>query len=465
VVSVVLRESSSARWILLVGGMLAAVCAASCAEPCDAASAHAALDAARPGDTVRLGACRIEGPLVVPGGVSLVGAGRGRTIVHASEGDVITVGFGEPRIISDLTIESDGERAFAAGTPPNAHVTIARVDVRATRGVGVDLTGTMAAILTDVDIAGPVTAENASTIPADAGPADTAVIGLDARQSVSVDHVMLENVSIHGFAGIGARLYGVSSRWTGGVVSGNLGTGILAMDTGIDLGITLEDVEVRGTMRGRRDAAFGIVVRLAGLSSSGVTVCDNEGYGFVEVENFFAAHTGLTVARNAGPGVWIQDSYGAMTTLRGSTISDNHAAGVVIVSGFDVAIEDSAIERTVAGNVISREGTMIEIADGLHAVDPDAVALQDVSFADNTRVGILLDIPGDTTMPPDLTFDRVGVDATGDARGAILQNAIGIVPPGGWDDGITRTGAATADATLTAPLDVLAPIPTALLPQ
>ncbi|MCZ7680941.1 MAG: hypothetical protein M5U28_20020 [Sandaracinaceae bacterium] len=87
---------------------LAAVLLAACDGPahCTQAELQAALDAARPGDEVHVGSCRIEGGVRVPAGVTLRGVGADSVIAPA-EGTGVFLEPGEPAArVADLVVEA-----------------------------------------------------------------------------------------------------------------------------------------------------------------------------------------------------------------------------------------------------------------------------------------------------------------------------------------------------------------------
>jgi nitrous oxidase accessory protein NosD len=94
----------------LAGGASPALAARPCAghgSRCQA-TLQAALDAARDGDTIRLGPGTFAGGVTIDRSVTLIGAGAGRTVIRGG-GPVITVGVldapSEPTVtIRDVTI-------------------------------------------------------------------------------------------------------------------------------------------------------------------------------------------------------------------------------------------------------------------------------------------------------------------------------------------------------------------------
>src|SRR5947209_8388658 len=117
------RAGGRMRRVACVGGLLllalGAACSSSSSGPsgaplCDASEITSALSKAGPGDTVRIGACRVTGSFAVPAGVRFVGADRGMSTIVGSGGAAIIVAPGASTTVSDLSVESDAVAAITA---------------------------------------------------------------------------------------------------------------------------------------------------------------------------------------------------------------------------------------------------------------------------------------------------------------------------------------------------------------
>lgn len=478
---------------------------------CDASEVAAALLDARSGDTVRLGACTIAGAFVVPGGVTVVGAGVGETRLVGPGGGVAVDLL--PRAdavtkLSDLTVESPGlvgVRADGAG-----RLLVERVTVEASAGVALGIVSATEAVLRDVELVGPVTADNASdpvfllVAPTADVPVPESCSGepeceADARQSVdcpscgqveqvcnacghwvtvtaayglaleATEAATLERVNVSGFASFGvvlrertpegASAAGVLS-WTGGTIATNLGVGLYA-DGAVSLdlhGVTIDD-----TLSGQRGLpSYGaVVVDGVALTTTDLTLRDNDRYGLVQ-SAATAHHTALEATGNGDAALWVGDSDGF--TIAGGSIRGNTFAGIVVNGSSGVTLEDLEVSGTAEALHMLGPWGAVRVGDGIQLVDTtEDVSLTRVLLADNTRVGLLVDL-GDAEVSP-LVLQDVTVRAEGTSLGAIAgtadQDTHDLTPggPAGWDDGVTREGATAANDLAAASALDFAPAP------
>lgn len=413
---------------------------------CDAATLGDRLEGAGAGDTVEVGACRVQGSFRVPAGVTLKGAGRDATVLVGPEGEVaLTLDNGpvdSATVAVDLSIESGGRVGLLASGAGN--VVIERVDVRATRGVALAVADAVDATIRDVNLQGPVTIENALRQPAPPAPdeddpeayqdalaafaRDTAPHGLVV---VAVADATLEGITAHGFAQVGALIYDSHGRWTGGEVSGNLGLGLAQF--GGDL--VVEGVSVTTTLKGSRLLPpFGVLLADdASFESTDLVVADNESQGIVQIAST-ALHTNLTASGNGETAIFVQDA--TALTIEGGELSDNALAGIIARDSTGISLHDLSIRDTRLATTVVDTGSA-EVGDGIQLTgSTDDVDVDTVTLSGNQRAGLLIDLHGGTGAGVHLA--GLTVDGTGDQYGVIAQDG---TPADGWDEGVTRLGA------------------------
>jgi len=384
--------------------------------PCDSLAAE--LAAAAPGETVRVGACRAAGDLSVPDGVTLAGAGADATVVEGS----VTLGDG-------AALESLSVRP-AAGAAVSASGGTVRLDA--------------------VRLAGSVTPENATEVPpmpsSDAYP--THGLFLDSTMATLTD------VSVSGFAGFGVLALDSDLSWSGGSASANLAVGLMTVGGRADL----DGVELCRTLQGVQPLPAYAAVFSAGteVTTTGVTACDNEGFGILQ-DDADVAHVDLVGSGNSEPALWAQRSPSFELTGDATVLSGNRIAGVVLVQTPMATIRDAQIDDgELARRIITGLGD-VEAGDGIHVVADTTAStrIQNVSLTGNQRVGVLIDLGDGGTVDP-ATLADLTVEATGEAYGVIAQTPTGPIPSGGWDDSVTRLGDAVAnDPAFTGRLDVV----------
>ena len=426
------------------------------AEICDAAELTEALGKAEPGDVVKLGSCRIEGTFTVPAGVTLEGAGLGASII-AGEGDqpVLKVVTGaEPVRLAGVSIESNTPAGILV--KGGGEAAIERVGVKATRGIGIGAEELRSLTLSEVALEGPVNADNANSFMPDVTAQDTATHGLVL---VRVESASISNVTASGFAAFGALLVESTTTWQGGGVSGNMGTGLMVHAGSA----TLEGLEMCRTLQGMRfiPSYGGVFVAGASVETTGVEVCEGDGYGLLH-DRVSARHVDLVARDNGDAAVWAQKCPSFELSGEGAQISGNRFAGVVLVETENAMVSGASIDANEITVRVFDETGAVEVGDGVQVVRPKGpVILENLSFSNNERAGILLDLGGGSM--DDVTLDAVTVDGTGDQLGALAQD--GTIPEG-WDLGVTRTGATVVnDAALVGSLPIVGVVSTNSVPD
>ncbi len=441
-----------------------------CSDECDEVALQAALDDASLGAVVRMpGSCRIEGSLVVPGGVTLAG-GEGSVI--ASDSPVgIPLELGANAGVQTLQIEAGGRAALVA----RGGSQIRDVGVDLQHGVGVYLVDGIST-LERVTITGPVTADNAqdarwidvlaeptnpvtgcSVTVCECSPGDideerglvcsqtggrfvtwAPTIGIYARDAT----VTLNDVNVRGIARYGVVSDGATVSWTGGGVADVVGVGLLFRGGSSDLTNVVVERVVSG-LRGLPSYSV-IATDVHTQVTSGLVLRDGERFGLLSLMSR-GAHEDLRVDGHGDAAVWIAEADEFSVTGE-SIVEDNALAGVVVVDSTDVTLDG----LRVAGTAMVRRsiGTfgVQEIGDGIQLSGTnEAITLRDLVLEDNERTGLLVDVV------PGLTFERVEVMSSGAAFGALggmrdeARGEITVTMPSGWDTGIVRSGAALAN--------------------
>ena len=412
----------------------------------DAAALQARLDTAAPGDTVSLGACTIAGPLTVPAGVRLQGAGSDQTTVSAGDRSrAVTLLPGEPpATVADLAVESDGCAGIVAVGA--GRVAIESVEVRASRGVGVALEGLSGADIRAVDVRGPIDAATADTVSPPRPPFGCGSSPLATHGIVLVDvaGASLSAVTVEGLAAFGVVAVRSTIAWTDGSVSDGLGAGFEILGGSAQL----DRVTVSGMRHGAgaTESFGGVIAGGADVTTTDLVVDGNAGFGLLH-DGSSAVHTGLSALDNGFAAAWAQ-SMTAFEIVGASTLEDNAFAGVVAIDSTGVVLRGGVVSGTVEGVRVSGVRT-VRAADGVSLVSSDAT-LEGLELVSNDRVGVLVDLGGGSSAS--VALDGVAVDGTGTELGVIGQNG---TLAAGWDDGVTRAGATVGnDAAFTGTLPV-----------
>ncbi len=413
---------------------------------CDPGAVQEALSAAAPGDTVRIGACRLTAAITVPAGVALEGAGTTESILVGPDGEVpLTVVPGDAgTFVRNFGIESSGPAAVLLEGGGSA--TIEHVEIVATRGIGLGAEGLDELTLTNAILRGPVAAANAGTYLPPISPDAVATHGVVL---VGIGAATLNDVESSGFAQFGALIVDSAITWSGGGTPANLGTGLMTWG-GV---ATLTALDLSGTFEGLQliPAYGGIFAGGADVDTTSLRVSDGEGYGLLHSEAI-ARHIDLTARNNDLAAVWLQNCTGFELSGAGTGIVGNGLAGVVAVDSSDVTIRHAHLDATVARTTIVAETRSVEVGDGIQLVGTtENVILEDLTLSGNARVGVLVDLDGGSL--DSFSMAQVSVDGSDDALGVIGQ---GGVMPAGWDDGVTRQGATAAnDAAFGDMLDIV----------
>lgn len=407
----------------VVLALVALVVAACGSDPCDEDAIRDQLAHAMPGDTVMIGACTVQGAFVVPDGVTLRGEGLSQSTINSEEGAAISID-GSGRVeVRDLSIISGGRAAIIARG--SGERVLHDITVTVSIGVGVAVQDAARLEMTRVSIAGPIDAQNAGSVPANASPMTHATHGLIA---VSVADAVFQDVTVRGFAVAGTLLVASDAVWNGGSSSDNLAVGI-----GVEGGrATFEDFAVARTLQGSLLLpAYGAVFTSnATVSTTRVSLTDNEGFGFLE-DTGRGVHTALSAGGNENAAVWAQ---GVAHFELSGTLSGNKFAGVVLVDVADAVVHDTTIDATIGATRII-EGQPYVVGDGVQVVrSANATVLRDVGLTNNERTGVLFELSGQTLTSASL--DRVRVEvANTNQHGALAQN--GVKDPN-WDANVTR---------------------------
>ena len=385
-----------------------------------------ALGSAAAGDEVRLGACRVNGGFEVPEGVRLVGTGPEASIVEGS-----------------LVVRSGAS--------------VTGLAVEAAVGTAVTLAGTSS--LSNVRVSGPVTAANATSIPAAPDPAATATHGVLIENATAT----LDEVTVVGFASFGVLAIESDVTISDSSASENLGVGIAARGGTI----TLDGVEVCRTMSGLRPLpAYGVLL-VGGVDATtvGLDACENEGLGVLS-DGSRAVHSDLVATSNAESAVWAQRGGELEISGTGTLLADNGVAAIVGVMTEDLTVMDASIERTRLTTRLVEGLGNIDTGDGIQlVVDSTAqIRLDAVTATGNERAGVVLDLPDGGTVT-DTAIGAVTVAGSGGALGVVAQTPSGPIPSGTWDTSVVRDGATSAnDASFAGGLDVVGIIGPMYLP-
>lgn len=393
---------------------------------CDAGAIVAALERAAAGDTVRLGACLIEGAFEVPSGVAVEGRGAEETLLIAPPGRpglVLSPGAMDATCVRRLGVESSGPVGILARGTGSA--CLEDLSVRATLGVGVGAEGLSRITLSAMTISGPVTSANQVSVPDPVTPMDSATHGLVL---VRVGMASLAEVSVSGFAAAGALFSASSVAWSGGGAPRNLSLGLLVEGGSAVLG----DVDLSETLgQTRLEPAYGGAF-LGGVSveSHRLRVNDGEGRGLFH-QGATGIHEEIEAFDNQNVAVWFEDVPSFELTGR---ISRNRIAGVVAVDSQNIGVHDAQIDRSVRTTRVFPGSPPIDVGDGIQLVRTSTgVRVARVSLDGNERVGLLLDLGGATLDPTAL--QDVTVLGSGASLGVIAQ---GGTLPVGWDSSVVR---------------------------
>lgn len=411
----------------LVTGLAALVACSSppegeCASPtgsvCNDADLISALASAGPGDRVVVGACQIEGAFTVPAGVRLEGV-RPQCSRLAGNGGTPIVTLSEDTALTNLTVE----------ILPTAVCPMEGLDARceaAIRGTG---SGTGSVELSELRIVTPVGAgavigsfdsvtlrsvvfegglDPTEPVPMPSEPSPLATVGLSMEYVRTVD---IDDLRASGFKGVAVALAESRITWARGQIFDNAGSGII-LHRGST--VTIDSVTIANTR------PLGILAGVGFQASNSDVTASN-----LDV-------SGGGIAHHSDDG----SHSGSYSFVR---VHDNPFRGAELAHLNQIRVTDSSFNAT--------SGTLL--GDGLVIFRaPRALVLERVEARRNDRVGIFIDLLGETVG--EATVSDVVVESEGDALGFIVQN--GTLP--GGDTGVTRLGTAEAnDAAFVGPLE------------
>lgn len=423
---------------------------------CDAESLEAALAGAAPGDTVRIGACRISGSFTVPAGVTLAGEGAGASVlVTPGLQPALRLTPGTPGArATDLSVESSANSGVLIRGSGEA--TLEDASVTATRGMAVAVENIDSLTLTNVTLTGPITRENADGFAAAVTPDETATHGLVVAHAGAAN---LSNVTATGFADIAVLLVSSTTTWTGGGATDTLGIGVMVYGgTAV-----LADLDLSRTFQGiRLVPAYGAVFAAgAVVETTNLSVTGGANYGLLH-DSASARHRDLRADDNHDAAVWVQFCPSFEMSGAATEVAGNRFAGVVVYESENVVVQDAHVDTSALAVGVFEETGSIQVGDGIQVVHPiGPTTFRNVTLAGNERVGLLVSLRGESS---DLvTIEDVAVDGAGTQLGAVIQG--GTVTPG-WDAGITRTGATSAnDAAFRGTLSTVGRIAPDDIPQ
>ncbi len=399
-------------------------------EICDATELDARLSSASPGDTIRLGECRVSGTFTVPSGVTLQGAGTGSSVLVAPAGErgVVLVPGESESVLRDMTIEASG-LAGLFGTGAGS-VMVERVEVLASAGTGVGFDDLDSVTLSDVSITGPLT--TASRLPSKPSPTKTALYGLVLRR---VMNASLSKVDVRGFAAFGVLALDSNVRWTEGSASQNRSVGLMMSGGSADLtGVEISETFAGGALLPPYSGVFSAG---ATVSTEELVVSNSEGHGLIH-DAVAAIHADLVATDNEKSAVWVQRVDGFELSGSGTRLLRNAFGAFVGRSSVNITIADARIDETRTS-----EG----FADGIHLVDSAVgLTLRRLTLTNNERIGVLADIRGSSSER--LVVEGVTVSGVGSQLGALVQDLTGAenLP------GVVRNGESAGNDDLSAGL-------------
>jgi hypothetical protein len=178
------------------------------------------------------------------------------------------------------------------------------------------------------------------------------------------------------------------------------------------------------------DATLGTVglAATAGgvIETNDLAVDDIGGLGLLQDEAR-GTHARLTVRGATEGGVWVQgagaEGEAALAlALADATLQTNGRVGLHARDSVGLFVERTTVRDTTPATLVGDDLRPVQISDGLQLVDLTGVLrLDQVTLADNARVGLLVDAPGG--VEPTLEADAVQVTAT-------AQDALGVQTQG-----------------------------------
>jgi len=356
----------------------------------------------------------VVGPLTVPAGVLLVGAGQGSVLRRATGTTGPLLGTSGTHVtLQSLHLDGGGIQVLAAATRVrivDCEVTGAPDPAITSAGTGVIIAGNVVSGAgTDaIAVSGPQTSVMGNRVSG-AGSAGIRVTGNGSANSATT--VIGNDIVIpagHGPAGI------VVDGATGVTVSDNRVAGSTSAAGGIGIGVTSDSAPVSNiTVSGNDVSAIGadgvLVQQAQQVSLAGNTVAGCLGRGIV-----VAASSGVVVDANtvSGCGATGIDASGTTdVVVTGNVCTQNASAGITLGGANGTA------RSVVADNVCGGQTTGIS-ASGLL----DGVVLSGNQLGGNTATGLSVvgaTLSGGTTSLPlrSIHAVTVGTNATAVAHG------------------------------------------------
>ncbi len=421
---------------------------------CSVDSLQAELDTAQPGQVVSAGVCTFDGPVRIPAGVGLRGAGTDETIfkLGPSDSPIAIDSSGLASSLSNVRVRS--EACAAITITGSGSVGLASLQVDALSGLAIGAQALAELQLTEVEIQGPVDAQtDDATIPLPPYACSTGQPATHGLVLIDVEDASLNQVRVEGFAAFGALFLRSVVAWDGGGSENNVGTGVGVWGGDVDLrGLRLCGAEQRTLPV---EASNGIFASGASVSTSAITVCESDVFGLFH-DNVSAEHRDLVAQDNGYGGVWAQ-SVSSLSITGTSEFVRNGFAGVAAFDSSGVEVSGATVEATESKLSLVGQTGSVTVGDGVHVVR-SAGMLENLLLTNNERVALLLDFGGDGSSNAVSLLD-VTVDGSGDALGAIAQNGQIAAT---WDAQVTRQGTTMSNdvafAGTLAVADIVGPV-------
>lgn len=391
------------------------------------------------------GACVIRESVTVPAGATVAGGtfeldGAHHVRLTPSPDAATPTTLRDARVTGGSSLGTRG--GYAIGIVGEGHARIVGGELVIERGAGVAVFGATV-LLEDVSMQGNLVPENVVSLP---DPHDAALFASYAVASMDGADVTVAGGDSARFTSAGFACQDASLTARDTTLTEHLGNGIIAY--GCDL--TLERVEVAGTVTGAMRTVMGIAAEASTIAATDVRIHDADGYGAFMRETD-ATFTAPVLERVRQAGLWAED--GSDLAVAGGTFTDLRGAGIAAVGARSLSITDTAITGTATAGIPTSSGLSSSMmGDAILAVQTDTamtIELTGVMLVGNERIGLLLD-GGDGELAPTIT--DVTVEPAGAALGAVAQNFTAL--PATWDDDIVRDASTEARDVSAAVLDV-----------
>lgn len=317
-----------------------------------------ALTEAQAGDRVQVAAGRYTGSFVVPGGVTLQGAGP-QTVFVADGGPALRL----QATSAGTSVMRAGVEATAGGVlakgPGDALLLDLTVTLSGGGGYGVAVVGGRAT-LRDVVISGQGVA---------------GVIG-------SGGQLVGERLAIDVDGDFGAVLIDSEATWSDGSVAGAL------------VGVHVEggQAELSGLVVRDGGGTLGAGVAIVGgaaVTTRALAVSGFDGFGLLQ-DGAASVHEDLTVQDNGNVGIWSQRGSDVEIRGAGTSVMRNSGAAVYSFESAGLAISGGLFAQTGWRPTVDGVG-VARIGDGLQVIDAaGALHLEDAVFEDHPRAGLLM---------------------------------------------------------------------------